>query len=98
VANEVTAIDQGSDEIIDALARRIMAYPWSELDRVWEATNKICDRYELEKARYSAAVYPSVSARNDSCQGMPPSGIAMAQHDRSAFRRRIGFDDRSIRD
>jgi hypothetical protein len=50
VANEVTPIDQGSDEIIDALARRIMASRWSEFDRVWEATNKICDRYELEKA------------------------------------------------
>ena len=50
MANEVTPIDQRLDEIIDALARRIMAYPWSELDRVWEATNKICDRYELEKA------------------------------------------------
>jgi hypothetical protein len=50
VANEVTAIDQGSDEIIDALTRRIMAFPWSEFDRGWEATNKICDRHELEKA------------------------------------------------
>jgi hypothetical protein len=50
VANEVTPIDQESDEIIDALARRIMAYRWSEFDRVWEAANKICDRYELEKA------------------------------------------------
>ncbi|HXP44420.1 MAG TPA: hypothetical protein VN833_29500 [Candidatus Acidoferrales bacterium] len=50
MANEVTPIDQGSDEIIEALARRIMAYRWSEFDWVWEATNKICDRYELEKA------------------------------------------------
>jgi hypothetical protein len=50
VANEVTPIDPGSDEIIEALARRIMAYRWSEFDRVWEATNKICDRYQLEKA------------------------------------------------
>jgi hypothetical protein len=50
VANEVTAIDRGSDEIIEALARRILAYRWSEFDRVWEAANKICDRYELEKA------------------------------------------------
>ena len=50
MANEVTPIDQGSDEIIDALARRIVAYRWSEFDRVWEAANKICDRYELEKA------------------------------------------------
>jgi hypothetical protein len=50
VANEVTPIDQGSNEIIDALARRIMAYRGSDFDRVWEAANKICDRYELEKA------------------------------------------------
>jgi hypothetical protein len=44
VANEVTRIDHGSDEIVDALARRIMAYRWSEFDRGWQATNKICDR------------------------------------------------------
>jgi hypothetical protein len=50
VANEVTAINQGSDENIDALARRIMVYRWSEFGRVWEATNKICVRYELKKA------------------------------------------------
>ena len=50
MATEVTPIDQGSEEIIDSLARRIIAYRWSEFDRVWEAANKICDRYQLEKA------------------------------------------------
>lgn len=50
MATEVIPIDQGSDEIIDSLARRIIAYRWSEFDRIWEAANKICDRYQLEKS------------------------------------------------
>jgi hypothetical protein len=43
-------IDQASEELIYALARRIIVYRFAEFDRVWQSANKICDRYETQKA------------------------------------------------
>ena len=42
--------DQASGEIIYELARRVIVYRLSEFDRVWQAANKICDRYQMKKA------------------------------------------------
>lgn len=42
-------IDQASEEIIYELARRVIGYRLGEFDRVWEAANRICDRYQLKK-------------------------------------------------
>jgi hypothetical protein len=46
----VTQIDQRSDEIIYELARRVIIYRLGEFDRVWLSANKICDRYQVQKA------------------------------------------------
>jgi hypothetical protein len=46
----IAQIDQETEEIIYELARRVVAYRLGELDRVWEAANKVCDRYQIEKA------------------------------------------------
>ena len=46
----IAQIDQTSEEIIYQLARRVIGYRLSEFDRVWEAANKICDRYQLKQA------------------------------------------------
>jgi hypothetical protein len=43
-------IDRASEEIIYELARRVIGYRLGEFDRVWEAANKICDRYQVKKA------------------------------------------------
>jgi hypothetical protein len=50
VVSAIVQIDQASEEIIYALARRIIVYRLSEFDRVWESANKICDRYRVKKA------------------------------------------------
>ena len=47
VVSATAQIDQASEEIIYALARRVIVYRLGEFDRVWESANKICDRYEL---------------------------------------------------
>ncbi|MGA8622766.1 MAG: hypothetical protein WB660_30115 [Candidatus Sulfotelmatobacter sp.] len=44
----IAQIDQASDEVIYALARRLIVYHWGEFERVWEAANKVCDRYLLK--------------------------------------------------
>jgi hypothetical protein len=46
----IAQIDQETEEIIYELARRVIAYRLGEFDRVWEAANKVCDRYQIEKA------------------------------------------------
>jgi len=43
-------IDQSSEEIIYELALRVIGYRLKEFDRIWEAANKICDRYQIKKA------------------------------------------------
>jgi hypothetical protein len=50
VVTAVEQFDQASGEIIYELARRLIVYRLGEFDRVWEAANKICDRYRLKKA------------------------------------------------
>jgi hypothetical protein len=50
VVSAIVQIDQASEEIIYALARRIIVCRLGEFDRVWEAANKICDRYRVKKA------------------------------------------------
>ena len=42
--------DQASEEIVYQLARRLIVYRLGEFDRVWEAANRICDRYQVKKA------------------------------------------------
>jgi hypothetical protein len=42
-------IDRASEDIIYELVRRVIAYRLSEFNRVWEAANKICDRYQVTK-------------------------------------------------
>jgi hypothetical protein len=42
----IAQLDYMSDEIIYTLARRVIICSLGEFDRVWEATNKICDRYQ----------------------------------------------------
>jgi hypothetical protein len=42
--------DHASEEIVYQLARRLIVYRLGEFDRVWEAANRICDRYQGEKA------------------------------------------------
>lgn len=43
-------LDRELERIISELALRILAHGLSEFDCVWEAANKVCDRYEIEKA------------------------------------------------
>ena len=50
VVSAIVQIDEASEEIIYALARRIIVYRLGEFDRVWESANKICDRYQVKKA------------------------------------------------
>ncbi len=46
----IAQIDQAPEEIIYALARRVIVYCMGEFDRVWESENKICERYQVNKA------------------------------------------------
>jgi hypothetical protein len=46
----IAQIDQESEEIIYELARRVLVYRLGEFDRVWEAANEVCDRYQVKKA------------------------------------------------
>jgi len=50
VVSAIVQIDEASEEIIYALARRVIVYRLGEFDRVWESANKICDRYQVKKA------------------------------------------------
>ena len=47
VVSAIAQIDQETEEIIYELARRVIAYRLGAFDRVWEAANKVCDRYAL---------------------------------------------------
>jgi hypothetical protein len=47
-------IDRASEEIIYELVRRVVGYRSIEFDRVWEAANKICDRYQVRKNNFVA--------------------------------------------
>jgi hypothetical protein len=49
MASETPQIDQRSEEIIYALARRIIAYRLRDFDRVCAAANEICDRHEIKQ-------------------------------------------------
>jgi hypothetical protein len=42
--------DRELEKIIRELTQRILAPRLREFDGVWEAANKICDRYEITKA------------------------------------------------
>jgi hypothetical protein len=46
----LTQFDQKMEALIRELILRIMVPSGSEFDRVWEAANKICDRYDFTKA------------------------------------------------
>jgi hypothetical protein len=50
VVSAIAQIDRASEEIIYELARRVIGYRLGEFDRIWEAANKICDRYQVKKA------------------------------------------------
>jgi hypothetical protein len=43
-------IDRELKKVIRELALRIVAPRLSKFDFVWEAANKVCDRYEITKA------------------------------------------------
>ena len=45
----IAQLEYMSDEIIYTMARRVIIRSLGEFDRVWEAANKICDRYQLQK-------------------------------------------------
>jgi hypothetical protein len=47
--------DQELEKIIRELTQRILAPRLREFDGVWEAANKICDRYEITKKAIEAA-------------------------------------------
>lgn len=42
----IAQLDYVSDEIIYTLARRVVVYSMWEFERVWDAANKVCDRYD----------------------------------------------------
>jgi hypothetical protein len=46
----VAEIDKELENIIRELTLRIVVPRLSEFDSVWEATNRICDGYDLPKA------------------------------------------------
>ncbi len=50
VVSAIAQIERASEEIIYEIARRVIAYRWGEFERVWEAANRICDRYKLKSA------------------------------------------------
>ena len=39
--------DRRMEQLIRAFALRILVPRWTEFDTVWQAANRICDRYEL---------------------------------------------------
>ena len=55
--------DQKLEKIIREFTLRIMVPSWSEFEGVWEATNRICDRYELAKAPDQVSCQPPESVR-----------------------------------
>lgn len=48
----IAQLDYISDEVIYTLARRVIIGSWGEFDRVWEAANGICDRYQIKDDPY----------------------------------------------
>ena len=44
----IAQLEYMSDEIIYTMARRVIVCSLGEFDRVWEAANKICDRYQVK--------------------------------------------------
>jgi hypothetical protein len=42
--------DHRMEQMIRAFALRIMVPRWTEFDAVWQAANRICDRYEIGEA------------------------------------------------
>jgi hypothetical protein len=42
--------DRRMEQMIRAFALRIMVPRWTEFDAVWQAANRICDRYEIGEA------------------------------------------------
>ncbi|MCU1303318.1 MAG: hypothetical protein JWQ87_3602 [Candidatus Sulfotelmatobacter sp.] len=44
----IAQLEDVSDEMIYALARRVIICSMREFDRVWESANKICDRYQVK--------------------------------------------------
>ena len=44
-------VDHQMEEIIRELTLRIVTLRWTEFDTVWEAAIRVCDRYELGKAK-----------------------------------------------
>jgi hypothetical protein len=47
--------DVASQEIIYELSRRLIVYRLGEFERVWEAANRICDRYQASAASAGCA-------------------------------------------
>jgi len=43
------ARDQWSEEVVYELVRRLIVSRFGEFERVRDITNKICDRYQVEK-------------------------------------------------
>lgn len=41
-------LDQQLENIIRELTLRLVSPRWTEFDAVWEATNRICDRYGIK--------------------------------------------------
>jgi len=45
----IAEFDRRMEQLIRTFALRILAPDWTEFDAVWQAANRICDRYELGK-------------------------------------------------
>jgi hypothetical protein len=45
----IAEFDRRMEQLISAFTLRILVPDWTEFDAVWQAANRICDRYELGK-------------------------------------------------
>jgi hypothetical protein len=45
----IAEFDRRMEQLIRTFALRILAPDWTEFDAVWQAANRICDRYKLGK-------------------------------------------------
>ena len=50
IMSPLAQFDRELEKIIRELTQRILAPRLRQFDGVWEAANKICDRYEITKA------------------------------------------------
>ena len=75
VMSPLTEFDQRMEQIIREFALRIAVPRWTEFDRLWEAATRVCDRYELGKAREVPAMLdqPGIPAAEGAISSEEPS-------------------------